>query len=56
MDEPKAPEPKKRIVKKTKVEKVEVEDTQTQTDNKILEVEGEKPNKKAKAAEVKKLV
>jgi len=53
VDEPKAPEPKKKIVKKTKVEKVEVEDAQTQTDNKIPEVEGEKPNKKAKAVKAK---
>ena len=52
VDEPKAPEPKKKV-KKTKVEKVEVEDTQTQTDNKIPEVEGEKPNKKAKAMKAK---
>ena len=53
VDEPKAPEPKKKIVKKTKVEKVEVEDAQTQTDNKIPEVEGEKSNKKAKAVKTK---
>ena len=53
VDEPKAPEPRKKIVKKTKVEKVEVEDTQTQADNKIPEVEGEKPNKKAKAMKAK---
>ena len=53
MNEHKPPEPKKRIVKKTKEEKVEVEDAQTQTDNKIPEVEGEKPNKKAKAMKAK---
>ena len=52
VDEPKAPEPKKKV-KKTKVE---VGDAQTQTDNKIPEVEGEKPNKKAKAVKAKKLV
>ena len=52
VDEPKAPEPKKKV-KKTKVE---VEDTQTQTDNKILEVEGAKPNKTVKVVKVKREV